>query len=175
MDVTQLAATIDLDEEGPPRKYHGVDEERYEFLQRRLQAFVEAANPKKPRVELPPKETVEKVQTDRARRSDFSTLQEWTERDRQKEREYDAKRRARRRAEGPQLTMEERRVQQAAAHRRSHPPPSSQAMDTVICAMQALQLAAGKRDESASGTLAELEEHLKSRISRLKESVEPPR
>ena len=71
--------------------------------------------------------------------------------------------------------MQERRAQQVSVYRRSHPPPSSQAMDTVMCSIQSLELAIGQKDKPASGTLAELEEHLRSRISRLKESIEPPR
>lgn len=176
MDSDRLSAVIDLDDKGPKKKYHGVDEKRYDFLQRRLTAFVEAtATPKTKKLPQEKSPINPSIPSLRARRSDFSSLQEWTERDRKMERVYDAKRRARKREEGSQIPIEERRKLAVASYRRAHPPPSSYAMDTVICAMEALQTESDRRDKPASGALAELGDHLKSRIARLKETVQSPR
>ena len=87
----QLGSAIDFNDQGPPRKYHGVDNERYEFLLRRLSAFAELTDEKnkKKKAKIPSTEKLlsgkqtQSSSSSRARRSDFS-LQEWTERDRMK-------------------------------------------------------------------------------------------
>lgn len=119
-----------------------------------------------------PKESVDITPREpRKKKADY-TLQEWTEYKRAKEREYDAKRRAKKRAEGATIPLEERRALREAARRKTNPPPSSQAFDTVIVAMQALEKAAASREEPATGALAELESHLRDRVRKLRETIQ---
>lgn len=106
----------------------------------------------------------------RKRRSDY-TLQEWTEHQRALERGYDAKRRAKKRADGEQLTSEERRELREIAKKKANPPPSAYALDTVIVAAQALGLSIDAKDEVAKNSLADLEALIKERISRLRSTI----
>lgn len=117
-----------------------------------------------------PREEISRTQTPRKKRADY-TLQEWTEYKRAKEREYDAKRRARKREEGASMNLEQRRELREGARRKANPPPSCQALDTVIAALQGLEKAAASREEPASGALAELESHLRERVQKLKVSI----
>ncbi len=107
------------------------------------------------------------------RRSDYS-LQEWIEYQRALERGYDAKRRAKKREQGSEMTIDERRIQREEARRRADPPPSAHALDTVILALQGLEKAAAQREEPAYGALAELEEFLKKKVAHLRTTIQLP-
>lgn len=104
-----------------------------------------------------PKEPAIPSRAPRKKRSDY-TLQEWTEYKRAREREYDAKRRAKKREEGATMPLEQRREMREAAKKRANPASSSVALDIVVAAAQALQKAG---EEPASGALGELQVHLR--------------
>lgn len=112
------------------------------------------------------------VQGPRKMKRSDCTLQEWTDHQRALERGYDAKRRAKKREAGPELTMDERRAKREAIQRRANPPPASNALDTVVSALEALTMAASQGQQPATGCLAELEEHIRERLSRLKNTIQ---
>lgn len=70
------------------------------------------------------------------RKSDFATYQEWVEFDRARERVYDAKRRAKRRELGNQLTLEERRERRQTQSVQTHNTEHS--LETIFLAARVI-------------------------------------
>ncbi len=97
----------------------------------------------------------------RQRRQDY-TLETWTDFRRERERGYDAKRRAKRR-EG--LDADARRALREAAEKRANPPPSEFALETVLAAAGALYRSQNIPSPEASETLIELHSHLRERLA----------
>lgn len=87
----------------------------------------------------------------RKRRADC-TVQEWTEHERALERSYDAKRRAKKREQGAQIPIEERRLKRKP---RPDPPSSDKIIDIIVSAVQGLEMSASKKDDPVCKEIAD--------------------
>lgn len=102
----------------------------------------------------------------RRRREEFASVQEWFDHKRSLARIVDARRRAKRAAEGPQKCLDDRRAEREAAARRANPPPSAYALDTVVFLTQTLA-----KNGVSSSTAAEV---IDERVKHLRKTIESP-
>lgn len=76
---------------------------------------------------------------------------------------YDAKRRARRREQGQELSFEERRAKREQP-RETGGQSSEHLLETIVLAMQGLTASLNQREAPASGALAEVQETVRQRL-----------